>query len=76
MWPLFHPGDGGFDRRPAAGNGTRHGYPGGRYSRPPPYSGPPGNGTGGRPGSGFNPWHPSEADLWEPKCVKPNYLYS
>ncbi|PVH79330.1 hypothetical protein DL98DRAFT_549702 [Cadophora sp. DSE1049] len=74
MWPLFHPGDGGFDRRPQ-GNWTRYGYPGGRYPRPPPYYGPPGNGTG-RPGSGFGRWTPSEADLWEPKCVKSDYLYS
>ena len=72
MWPLLHRGDGGFDRRPP-GNGTSPGYPGGRYPRPPPYYGHPGNGTG-RPGGGFGRWTPSEADLWEPKCVKSDYL--
>ncbi|KAH6693305.1 hypothetical protein BKA61DRAFT_278765 [Leptodontidium sp. MPI-SDFR-AT-0119] len=73
MWPLFHRDSGGFDGRPP-GNRTRYGYPGGRYPAPPPYFGSPDNGTGHQPGSGFKFRQPSEADLWEPKCVKSNYL--
>ncbi|KAK0099313.1 hypothetical protein ONS95_006326 [Cadophora gregata] len=73
MWPLLKGRDRSL-RRPPPGNGTRYGYPGGRYP-PPPYYSPPGNRTG-RPGKGSSRWMPTEEDLWEPKCVKSNYLYS
>jgi hypothetical protein len=65
-------------RRP--GGGRRPGGPGGDgpgHGRPPPdgtFHGSPGNGTWKGPGRGFNPWAPSEAGLWKPKCMKKNYI--
>jgi hypothetical protein len=79
MWPIIPMGR----RGPGWGRG-RPGY--GRLRRPPPgsypypgdpYSGPgvPPNGTWRGPGRGFNPWGPSEAELWKPKCVKKNFIF-
>ncbi|KAE9367191.1 hypothetical protein N431DRAFT_83506 [Stipitochalara longipes BDJ] len=77
MWPIIPSGR----RRPGRG---RHpggpGYGGPGYGRPPigppngTFPGSPGNGTWRGPGRGFNPWTPSEAGLWKPKCVKKNYI--
>jgi hypothetical protein len=72
MWPLIQMGGGGGrgpGRRPYRPPGSyRPGYGGPGYGRPP--DGFPGNQTGRRPGRGFNPWGPSEDDLWKPRCVK------
>jgi hypothetical protein len=72
MWPLIQMGGGGGrgpGRRPYRPPGNyRPGYGGPGYGRPP--DGFPGNQTGRRPGRGFNPWGPSEDDLWKPRCVK------
>jgi hypothetical protein len=73
IWPLIHPDDRGSDRRPP-GNSTRPEYPGGTYPTEPPYSGLPGNEIHS-PFGGRKTWSQSEADLWEPKCVKSDYLY-
>jgi hypothetical protein len=81
MWPLL--GRGGFGGGPRRGRRSPYGpgYGGPGHGRPPsepgyrrpPYSHPPGNRTG-RPGGGFGPWQPDESDLWEPRCVKPDYF--
>lgn len=63
MWPMI-PFRGG------PGRGRRPGYEYGRAGMP--YRGPPGPPAGGRPE--INPWQPDESDLWEPKCVKSDYL--
>ncbi|KAN0091710.1 hypothetical protein V8E51_017557 [Hyaloscypha variabilis] len=88
MWPIIPFGRGrpGRGKRPGGG-GPGHGGPGdgrppggppnGTFPGPPgngTFPGPPGNGTGRGPGRGFNPWGPSEAGLWKPKCVKKNYI--
>ena len=79
MWPLIHmPRFGGPGRRPPGGRKPRYGEPiwDPGYGYFPPRNEtdwPPRNGTGGRPGGGFR-WQPDESDLWEPKCVKYDYL--
>jgi hypothetical protein len=87
MWPLIKmrfgrgPGRPG-GRRPGYG-GPGHGRPG--YGPPPPERFGPENGTwppnngsgpGRRPGGGFQLMQPDESDLWQPKCVKYDYLLS
>jgi hypothetical protein len=79
MWPLIKMGfGGGPGRRPPGGRRPGYGGPGyGRpgYGGPPPNrtDWPPNNRTGRRPGGGFR-WQPDESDLWQPKCVKYDYL--
>lgn len=69
MWPMIpFRGRGGGRGPPRYGYGRRPGYGG-----PNPHDGRAGNGTGGPP-KGFNPWQPSEEELWSPKCVKSDYL--
>lgn len=81
MWPMIPMGGRrpGRDKPPPWSGGDGYGYPPGyggrpRWGRP----GPPGNRShDARPGGprrGFNPWQPDESDLWEPKCVKSNYI--
>jgi len=84
MWPMIPMGGGPGRGRPGRGGRGPPGYwrPGyGRpgYGRPAPGYGMPGfppnqTGPGGPPGRGFNPWESSEDDLWQPKCVKSNYI--
>ena len=81
MWPLIKMDFGGSPgRRPPPGESPGHGSPG--YGGPPPEGGfhspnrsgwPPNNETGHRPGGGFR-WQPDETDLWQPKCVRYDYL--
>jgi hypothetical protein len=82
MWPMIPMGRG---RGPGGGRGPGRGPPryGYRYGEPPgggrPRWGrpgaPPNNSDNyGPPRRGFNPWQPDESDLWEPKCVKSDYI--
>jgi len=70
MWPMIPFSFGG---GPGRGRRPRYGYGYGRPG-PSPYPGFPSNRTGRPPRRGFNPWQPDEHELWEPKCVKSNYI--
>lgn len=74
MWPLIpFPRRGGGGRRPPDRGGPPYGRPG--FGRPYPYHDfPPNNGTFNAPGRGFNPWEPNEDTLWNPQCVKSDYI--
>ena len=86
MWPMIpfrRPGGGGGRGRGPGRGPPSYGYERPGYGEPPRYGGPPGsgppesppgNGTGRRPGRGFNPWMPDESALWEPTCVKSDYI--
>jgi hypothetical protein len=75
IWPLM--GRRGFGR-PPGGDGRRPSYgypgaqPGGGYGYPPGYGFRPGYGRRGPGGPGFG--MQDDTDLWEPKCVKAEYI--
>lgn len=59
------------------GPGYGYGYPG--YDSPPrhkrpPFDGPPSTRTGRTPGRGGFRWAQDEINLWDPVCVKSDYL--
>jgi hypothetical protein len=79
MWPLIHmPFGGGPGRRPPGGRrpgngGPGYGGPGDGRFLPNGTDWPPNNGTRRPPPGGF-PWQLDDSDLWQPKCVKYDYL--
>lgn len=59
--------------RTGYGDHHPHGPPYGRPHDRPPYFGPPSNRTGRPPGGDFG-WGQDETNLWDPICVKSDYI--
>lgn len=80
MWPLMARrrmggGPGRGPPRGGPGNETRPGWGGWRpgYDLPYRYGGGPTRSPGRGGGAGFG-WAQDETDLWEPRCVKIEYI--